>query len=142
MLTRTGSVTTGHRLSRTPAGLTQPAAVHRGGRASPQRSSYYSQDRIVYHHWPAGRPLRPPSAAPAGGQDPVRLVAGRRPRPCHGEQSRRRSSSLPQVISAQPREVCGGGSEPAPFGGRRWGCHSFGWCLVSRVTHLAGGKIV
>ena len=75
MLTRTGSVTTGHRLSRTPAGLTQPAAVHRGGRASPQRSSYYSQDRIVYHHWPAGRPLRPPSAAPAGGQDPVRLVA-------------------------------------------------------------------
>jgi len=58
-------------------------------------SSYYSEDRIVYRHWPAGRPLRPLSAASASGEAPVRLVAGRRPRPCHGEQSRRgRCSAL------------------------------------------------
>jgi len=44
-------------------------------------SSYYSQDRIVYRHRPAGRP---PSAASAGGEDPARLLAGRRPRPCRG----------------------------------------------------------
>jgi len=47
-------------------------------------SGYYSEDRIVYRHWPAGRPLRSPSAASAGGEDAVRLVAGRRPRSCRG----------------------------------------------------------
>jgi len=42
--------------------------------------TYYSEDRTVYRHWPAGRPLRPPPAAPAGGKArPGPALAGRIP---------------------------------------------------------------
>jgi hypothetical protein len=39
------------------------------------------------------------------------------------------------ILSAQSREACGGGSDPASFGWRGEECHSFGWCLVFKGKH-------